>query len=64
MKASSIVAFLVIAAIIFYVTGGGALFGVLGAGGTGSLPETTRPPNATFMGDEQANPFVGAEKVE
>ena len=56
MKITSIIAFLVIGAIIFYVTGGGALLGL--GGKPGSLPETTDAPNATFMGDEQGNPFV------
>ena len=61
MKKSSLLAFLVIGAIIFYVTGGGAL---LGLGGTASLPETTEAPNATFMGYEQENPFVTDEPSE
>lgn len=56
MKITSIVAFLVIGAIIFYVSGGGKLLGLVG--GSGDLPDTMTPPNATFMGDEQGNPFV------
>lgn len=58
MKTSSIIAFLVIGAVIFYVSGGGAL---LGLGGSGNLPDTTKAPNATFIGDEQSNPFIGQE---
>ena len=54
MKISSIIALLFIGGVIFYVTGGGAL---LGFGATAPLPQTTQPPNATFMGDEQANPY-------
>jgi hypothetical protein len=54
MKTISIIALLFIGGIVFYVTGGGAL---LGFGSTGPLPQTTQPPNATFMGDEQPNPY-------
>ena len=61
MKKSSILAFLVIGGIVFYVTGGGAL---LGLGGSASLPETTQPPNATFMGYEQDNPYFSEEPSE
>jgi hypothetical protein len=55
MKTSSIIALLCIGGIIFYVTGGASL---LGFGRTGPLPQTTQPPNATFMGNEQANPYA------
>ncbi len=55
MKIGSILAMLFIAAVIYYVTGGGAL---LGFGSPTTLPDTMTPPNATFMGDEQRNPFV------
>lgn len=56
MKPINLIAFLVIGGIIFWVTGGGALFGIVGS--SSGLPDTAEAPNATFMGDEQANPFV------
>ena len=62
MKKTSIIAFLVIGAVIFYVTGGGALLGLGGSGA--NLPETTQPPNATFMGYEQENPYVDEEPAQ
>ena len=55
MKTSAFLALLFIGGIVFYVTGGGAL---LGLGGTTSLPDTITPPNATFFGNEQENPFA------
>ncbi|MCG8652381.1 MAG: hypothetical protein MI861_21250 [Pirellulales bacterium] len=55
MKVSSIIALLFIGAVIYYVTGGGGLFGL---GNHDSLPETKQVPDATFLGDEQQNPFV------
>ncbi len=56
MKTSTLLALLFIGGIIFYVTGGGA---ILGLGGTAiTLPETITPPNATFMGSEQGNPYA------
>ena len=62
MKITSILALLVIAAVIFYVTGGAALLGL--GGGSANLPETTQPPNATFMGYEQENPYASQEPTE
>ena len=56
MKTSSIIALLVIGGIVFYVTGGGALLGL--GGSSAQLPDTITPPNATFMGYEQTNPFA------
>lgn len=61
MKVIPIIAVLVIGGIIFYVTGGGALLGV---GGTQALPETTEAPNATFLGDEQSNPFFAEPQTQ
>lgn len=55
MRLSNVLAFLVIGGIIFWVTGGGALFQL--ATPT-ELPTTITPPNATFMGSEQTNPFA------
>ena len=55
MKTSAILALLFIGGIVFYVTGGGAL---LGFGSSAPLPDTITPPNATFMGNEQANPYA------
>ena len=57
MKTSSILALLFIGGVIYFVTGGGALFG-LGAGTSAKLPDTITPPNATFMGSQQENPFT------
>jgi hypothetical protein len=56
MKTSTLLALLFIGGIIFYVTGGGALLGLGGASTT--LPDTVTPPNATFMGSEQENPYA------
>ncbi len=54
MKSSFILAILFIGGIVYYVTGGGAMMGL---GRSTPLPETSVAPNATFMGDEQENPF-------
>ncbi len=56
MKTSAILALLFIGGIVFYVTGGGALLGL--GGSSAQLPDTITPPNATFMGNEQANPYA------
>lgn len=56
MKTSGILALLFIGGVIYYVTGGGALMGL--GGSSGPLPETITPPNATFMGNEQTNPYA------
>lgn len=57
MKTSSILALLFIGGVIYFVTGGGALLG-LGGGRPAKLPDTITPPNATFMGAQQENPFA------
>ena len=54
MKASTIVAILLVAGAVYYWTDGGQS---LGLQAQRDLPETIAPPNATFIGDEQANPF-------
>lgn len=56
MKFSTIVFVLLAAGALYYWTGGEMLIGL---STTGDLPETIAPPNATFMGNEQANPFFG-----
>ena len=58
MKTSSLLALLFIGAVIYFVTGGGALMGVFGGRPATTLPDTVTPPNATFMGSEQENPFA------
>ncbi len=55
MKASAILALLFIGGVIFYVTGGGALLGLTQPT---NLPDTITPPNATFVGTEQTNPYA------
>lgn len=54
MKASTIVTILLVVGAVYYWTDGGT---TLGLNAPKNLPETIAPPNATFMGDEQANPF-------
>lgn len=61
MKIVCLLALLFIGAAIFYVTGGGAL---LGLGDPTELPETMTPPNATFMGDAEENPFFADETAK
>jgi len=48
-------AILAIGGIIYWVTGGGAMFGVTQPT---ELPETITVPNSTFTGNEQTNPFA------
>lgn len=56
MRLSSLIAVAVISVVIYWVTGGGSLFWAMGT--NGELPETIVPANATFVGNEQSNPFV------
>jgi hypothetical protein len=55
MKTSALLALLLIGGVIYFVTGGGALFGL--ARPT-NLPDRITPPNATFMGNERTNPYA------
>jgi hypothetical protein len=54
MKLSSIIAVLVIAGAIYYYTDGGKMLGITQPT---DLPDTMVPPNATFIGDEETNPY-------
>ncbi len=56
MRKSTLLAFLFIGGVVFFVTGGGSLFG-LGAAPE-NLPDTITPPNSTFVGSEQSNPYA------
>jgi hypothetical protein len=55
MKTSSLLALLFVGAVIYYVTGGGSLFGL--ARPT-RLPDTITPPNGNFVGYERTNPYA------
>ena len=61
MKKSSLIAFVFIGAVIFYVTGGGALFGL---SGSTSQRKSSRQPAVNLVGDQQQNPFAVAESSE
>ena len=54
MKTGALLALLVVGGAIFYFSGGAASLGLVPPA---DLPETITPPNATFIGTEQANPF-------
>ena len=60
MKVSSLLAFLFIGVIIFYVTGGGLLFSFIGGRGGGSGNSSRSRPAAVqpTSGTQQANPFM------
>ena len=55
MKAFLLVALLLGGGAAFYFLGGAEK---LGLSQPTDLPDTIEAPNATFMGDEQANPFA------
>ena len=55
MRLSSLIAVAVISAVIYWATGGGSLLWSLGSN---ELPDTIVPMNATFIGNEQTNPYV------
>lgn len=57
MKLSTIISVVVVCGAIFWATGGGSLFRTYLAPPT-ELPDTIAPPNATFIGNEQTNPFA------
>ncbi len=58
MKISTLIAVLFIGAIVYYVTGAGALFGFVGGSNS---DESTRRPSVEIIGDYHQNPFVTAE---
>jgi hypothetical protein len=55
MKISTLITLVAICGAVFYATGGSSLFRLTGPS---ELPDTITPPNATFFGSEQSNPFV------
>lgn len=55
MKATTIIAVLLIVGEFCYWTDGGRM---LGLNGPQDLPETISAPNSTFLGDEQTNPYL------
>jgi hypothetical protein len=55
MKANAIIAILLIVGALYYWTDGGT---ALGLTATSDLPDTIVPPNATFMGSPESNPFA------
>jgi hypothetical protein len=56
MKFHTFLAVLLIAGAVYYWSDGGTK---LGLSTPTALPETIAPPNATFLGDEQSNPYFG-----
>jgi hypothetical protein len=56
MKALTLVVLLVLGGVAFYYLGGAEKLGWIPAK---DLPETIVPPNATFLGTEQSNPYTG-----
>jgi hypothetical protein len=55
MKFHTFLAILVIVGAAYYWSDGGRKLGLITPE---ALPETVTPPNATFLGDEQSNPFL------
>jgi len=54
MKAFLLIALLLAGGAAFYFLGGAEKLGLMQPT---HLPETITPPNATFLGNEQTNPF-------
>ena len=55
MKLGTVVTLMIVLGAAYWATDGGSMFQ---RSAPTELPDTISPPNATFMGNEQANPYA------
>ncbi len=55
MKLTTVITLMILLGAVYWATDGGGIFET---SAPSELPDTIAPPNATFMGNEQANPYA------